>query len=307
MITEQQKIERMNYLGGSDCASALGLSEWKSQLQLWSEKAGLLKPEDISHKINVRFGNKFEQTVAELFEETTGKKLMKRTYTLYHDVYPFLACNLDRQVIGEDAIWEGKTVSAWRKKEFANDEFPQDMILQCHHNLMVSKKNICYLAVLIGNEDFKYTTIFRDMELEKQIMAKEVAFWNDFVVPKIMPMKIVSSDGSTLYQLFPVADPNKDIILGDEANALIERIDSSTAELKALENDIETYRNLLKAMLKENESGQTDKYRITWKSMETNRIDTEILKSKYNEIYKYCLKITKSRTLRYKSLDKPNG
>lgn len=35
-------------LGGSDCGSILGLNPYKSALTLWSEKTGMMQPEDLS-------------------------------------------------------------------------------------------------------------------------------------------------------------------------------------------------------------------------------------------------------------------
>ena len=41
---------RRKGIGGSDAASVLGISPWKSNVQLWEEKTGIAEPEDISDK-----------------------------------------------------------------------------------------------------------------------------------------------------------------------------------------------------------------------------------------------------------------
>ena len=45
---------RKDGLGASDAAALLGLSPWKTNVQLWEEKCGLVIPEDIGDKPYVR-------------------------------------------------------------------------------------------------------------------------------------------------------------------------------------------------------------------------------------------------------------
>ena len=46
---------RKDGLGASDAAALLGLSPWKTNVQLWEEKCGLVIPEDIGDKPYVRY------------------------------------------------------------------------------------------------------------------------------------------------------------------------------------------------------------------------------------------------------------
>ncbi len=299
MLTAEQVLERRNYIGASDAAAVLGLSRWSTQLEVWAIKTGRFIPEDISDKPSVKMGHKLEQTVAELFMEATGKKVHRVNETIYHKEYPFLACNLDRRVVGERAILQCKTCSAYKAREWDGEEIPQEYIIQEYHELACSDYDYAYIAVLIGGQDFRWKMITKDEAMIKDIVRKEVAFWNNFVITNVMPMQIQAADSDVLYSLFPVADPNADIILGDEANALVERIDASSAELKALENDIEKYKNELKAILGDAEKAQTDQYKISWKNQDTKRLDTERLKTEQPEQYMAYLKVSKSRVFRY--------
>lgn len=266
MLTPQQSAERNSYLGGSDCAAALGLSRFKTTLQLWAEKTGKIEPEDISKKVNVRLGNKLEDAVAQFFMEETGKKVQRVNSTRFHEKYPFLGANIDRKVVGEDAILECKTASAWMAKEWAGEEIPQEYILQVMHYLAVTGASKGYIAVLIGNADFKWKEIVRDEQIIEQIITKEVAFWNTFVVPQVMPMTISYDDGSTLYDLFPVSDPNKDIILPDSLNTLIETRNAMTQDMISLQESIKRLENEIKATLGDAERGRTSSFQVSWKT-----------------------------------------
>ena len=48
-------MERSEYIGGSDIASVMGLSRWKTPLQLWAEKTGNIPQEDLSDKEYIVF------------------------------------------------------------------------------------------------------------------------------------------------------------------------------------------------------------------------------------------------------------
>ena len=68
---------RRDSIGGSEAAAILGMSPWKSEYQLWLEKTGSAKPEDISDKDVVHFGTMLEPLVAEEFCRREGKKVKK--------------------------------------------------------------------------------------------------------------------------------------------------------------------------------------------------------------------------------------
>ena len=59
---------RQKGIGGSDAASVLGISPWKTNVQLWEEKTGIKEPEDISEKEVVRFGKESEAAIRQLFQ-----------------------------------------------------------------------------------------------------------------------------------------------------------------------------------------------------------------------------------------------
>ena len=256
--------ERMNYLGGSDCASALGLSRWKTTISLWAEKTGQIQPEDISEKISVKLGVKLEDTVAEMFTEKTGKKVRRVNKTLIHPKYPFICANIDREVVGEDAIFEAKTTSAYRAKEWAGEEIPQEFILQCMHYLAVTGEKKAYLAVLIGNQDFKIKEIERDEAMINEIISKEVHFWNEFVLKKSMPGIISASDSDVLLKLFPSALEGKEVMLPVSVENVCEELDALKRVRKSTDEEIKKKENELKSLVKENEVGIAGEYKIKW-------------------------------------------
>jgi len=299
MLTDQQVKERVNYIGGGDAAAILGLSRYRTALQVWAIKTGAIVPQDISQEMPVKLGNMLEETVCKLFEEETGKKLVSTTETLFHPEYKFIGGNLDKLVVGEKALFEAKTTNSFKQSEWENeDEIPVEYQIQCHHYLIVTGLERAYIGCLIGNRKFLWRIIERNDKLLNDILAKEVAFWNNFVVPKVMPMQISSEDSDTLYTLYPQAAPESIIELDDKAQAICENLDSMKADYKVLEKEIDQQSNTLKAMLKTYETGMTAKYKITWKSQKERRLNAELLKKEGPALYEKYSPEKEKRVLR---------
>ncbi|MCI2057228.1 MAG: YqaJ viral recombinase family protein, partial [Oscillibacter sp.] len=51
---------REDGLGASDAPAYMGLSHWKTNVQLFKEKCGIVVPEDIGDKPYVKYGNDAE-------------------------------------------------------------------------------------------------------------------------------------------------------------------------------------------------------------------------------------------------------
>jgi putative phage-type endonuclease len=295
-------LDRTKFLGGTDCGGILGLSRYKTPLQVWAEKTGRIEPVDISDKVCVKVGIELEDLVAKLFCDETGKKVRRVNDTLFHKDYDFLGANLDRRIVGEDAILECKTASAYKSGEWTGDEIPTEYILQCLHYLAITGAEKCYVAVLIGNQDFKWKEISRieNEEIIKTIVAKEVEFWTQFVIPKIMPA-ITSQDADTLSNLYPDVKDNE-ILLDDNVDAKIEAIENLSTQKKKIDEEIDLKENEIKALLKDNERAKTSKYFLTWKKYQRNSVDTKTLQTKYKDIYSAVLKTTEYKRFNYKAI-----
>ena len=72
MSREEWLEHRRNTIGGSDAAALLGLNRWSSPLSVYMDKKGITpdKPDNLA----MRLGREFEDVVAKLFEEQTGKR-----------------------------------------------------------------------------------------------------------------------------------------------------------------------------------------------------------------------------------------
>lgn len=299
MLTAEAVAERTQYIGGSDAAKVLGLSRWGTPLSVWAEKTGQVV-EEKSDKLALEVGNELEDLVCRLFEKRTGKRVHRVNETIVHPEYPFIRGSIDRRVVGEDAILEAKTASAWKVREWEGEEIPREYIIQVMHYLAITGKQRAYIACLIGgNQKFVWKTVERDEAMIAEIISREVSFWREFVATKTMPMQIQAGDSGILYEMFPRESGDAGAVkLGDDADELIAKIAANKESIKKLEEDQAAYENTLKAMLKDSAVGETASARVTWKSQTTVRLDTKALKESEPETFKKYAKASESRVLR---------
>lgn len=291
---ENKHEDRTKYIGGSDAAACVGLSRWRSPLSVWAEKTGVITPDDISEKLPVKLGTRLEEAVAELFEEQTGKVVNRVNRTLKHPQYDFIRANIDRKVLKEDAIVECKTTSAWKAKEWDGEEVPREYVIQALHYLAVTGAAKCYVAVLIGNQDFKIKSVERDEKVIADLIRREVHFWNEFVV-KNVPPSAKSTDKDTLSSIFPQAEEGKTIDLDSEAAAVLDTLEGMKKDASSLEAQIMEQENILRQKLGDAETGLARGWKIRWANMKTRRFDTDAFKKEHADLYEQFRKEAFSR------------
>lgn len=294
-------MDRKGFIGASDAAAVLGLSRWQTPLAIWAEKTGQIEVEELDSEA-CELGTYLEEYVARRFTKKTGKVVHRVNEPQVHPVYPFLTCQIDRRVVAEDALLECKTASAFKAKEWVGEDIPREYIVQVMHQLAVTGKKIGYVAVLIGNQDFKIKKIERDEKTIAELVKKEVAFWNEYIVPKVMPGIVTKNDAETLYELFPLAQEGTVKELGDKATSIIESRNALIQDKIQLEGEIEKQENELRLMMGENESGIAGKWKVTWKNHSQKRVDTKALPP---EIYEKYSKVITNRILRIR--EESNG
>lgn len=296
---------RKTYLGGSDAAAVLGRSRWKTPLQVWGEKTGNIVPENRDHALPVKVGKRLEELVADLWAEENGAKVARVNDVQFDAEYKFLGAQIDRRVVGTDDILECKTASGWKADEWEGAEIPEEYLFQCHHQLMVTGKARCHIAVLLGgNQDFIYKTIERDEDLIRRMREAEVYFWHEFVEKRVMPGMITANDQDVLYKLFPTANENV-LALDGNAQVLIDTIKAHEVARDGIEEKIDEAKNQLRAILGEASGGETASHKVTWKNQTALRLDTDRIKAEAPELYTKYGKEVASRVLRIAAIKAP--
>ncbi|MBO1111837.1 YqaJ viral recombinase family protein [Bordetella petrii] len=188
-LIDTRKIERADWLevrktgiGGSDAAAAVGLSPYKSQLELWMEKTGrdadLPKPGPKDTTEPIHWGTLLEPIVAAAYTHQTGRKVRKVNAVLQHPEVPFMLANLDREVIAAPGvqILECKTAGEFGARLW-KEGVPEYAQLQVQHQLAVTGKQAADVVVLLCGQRLEVHRIQRDDELIARLIELEAQFW----------------------------------------------------------------------------------------------------------------------------------
>jgi putative phage-type endonuclease len=280
----------------------LGLSKWKTPFELYLEKTGQIELEEIDNDA-IYFGNALEDFVAKEFERRTGKKVRRKNQMLQHDEHEFMMANLDRVIVGENALLEVKTTSAYNAKEWENGETPANYLVQVNHYLAVTGYEKAYICVLIGGQKFVWNEIHRDEDLINMIIAAEKDFWENHILANNPPALDGSSAAEKFIKArFEKAEKGKIVDLKHEHNYTIQKI----MEFKKLRDDfdkeIKALENILKMDIGEAEAGMVDGFIINWKNVSSNRVDSKLLKSQFPEIAEQVTKPSISRRFEIKEV-----
>jgi putative phage-type endonuclease len=128
-----------------------------------------------------------KEMIAKEYSVRSGKKVRKENKQLIDEEYDFMIGNIDRRVVGENSILICKSETAFVPAEWNGDEVPGSYILECQHNMRISKTNKCYVASLIGGKKFVYKEVLRDEEMINMIIQVEKDFWVNNVLKKVPP------------------------------------------------------------------------------------------------------------------------
>lgn len=215
LAREEWLQQRTKGIGGSDVAAALGLSTWRTPVELWQDKRGEGEPQPATDSMH--FGTILEDIVAKEFQERTGMKVQRVGYTFVDGEGDWMRANIDRAVVmpeiqknvrpakdpkeGEplittDAILECKTASAYASGlwgESQEDEIKAGKIVTEHEiplyyetqvqwYMRLTGVHVCYVAVLIGGNDFRMYKVDRNEDAINAIVSTLRAFWFDNVL-----------------------------------------------------------------------------------------------------------------------------
>ena len=278
MITKQSTANheewlalRHKYIGGSDAAAVVGMNAFVSPYALWAEKTGRLP--GFEGNLATEVGTFLEEFVAQKFAQVTGKKVRKSNQSWFNDKYPWAIANIDREIVGEDALLEIKTTSELNMAKFKGGEYPSNYYVQIMHYLGVTGKERGYLAVLIGNREFKWFTIERDEDEINALMYAERTF-KMYVDNDTPPMADgASSTADTLFTLYP---NSMDTTIGIGAfERDLDNYFRLKEQKKNIEMTIDGIENRIKAHLGECARGEGERYKVSWKTQYRQSFDTK--------------------------------
>ena len=262
---------RSQYIGGSDAAAVVGLNAYASPYSLWAEKTGRVP--GFSGNLATEVGTYLEEFVAQKFAQETGKKVRKCNQSFLNSEYPFAIANIDREIVGEDAGLEIKTTDSLNLKKFKGGEYPANYYCQMVHYLAVTGKKRWYLAVLIGNREFKLFVLDRDEAEIEALMSAEEEFWR--LVRNDTPPAVDGSEATTKALSAVYANSNDAVVDLHSFGMDMIRYMALKNQIKQLETAADEIVNRIKATMGEAGRGECAEYKISWKSQSRNTFDSK--------------------------------
>jgi putative phage-type endonuclease len=150
---EEWLEQRRQYIGGSDAAAAIGMSRFKSQLELYQEKVGQLVDDDPTEAM-IR-GQLLESYVGELYQQITEHAMMPAAWIVSPD-HPWMAATPDAVDTDLNSLVQIKTASAWARHHWGEDgssKVPTDYMIQAQHEMAVTGARRNQFAVLFADND----------------------------------------------------------------------------------------------------------------------------------------------------------
>jgi len=171
---------------GNEIGIILGMDKDKNVKKLYFEKTKKCHVRHESLKENreeVYWINTLKELLSKEFTIRSGKKVRKELRTIIDEEYDFMGCNVDRRIVGENSILLCSTYSGNNYFE----ELNENTLLECQHNMRVTKADTCYVACLINDKKFIFREIYRDEEVISKIIKEEKSFFYNHVLKEISP------------------------------------------------------------------------------------------------------------------------
>jgi putative phage-type endonuclease len=300
MLTQKQLEMRKHGLGGSDAGVALGMSPFKTPLELWREKVGEAAAPDLSDNEAVRFGNLLEPVIAEEFSRRTGLIVHRVNDTIKHAEHPWMFANIDRRIVGQKAGLEIKTASvrsahAWG--DAGTDDVPMHYLAQCTHYMAVTEWPVWHVAVLLGGNELRAYRIERDPELERMMLDRLSAFW-ELVKTKTPPMPTTLSDAASLWP----RNVSHQTAANDDALSVVLELKTLQEKSKVLDAQIDAAKLRLQTAMADAAElvGPDGKALATWKAQTATKFDTSKFKAAHPDLYAAFAYTSESRVFRVK-------
>jgi putative phage-type endonuclease len=307
-----QHLKRPWGIGGSDIGAIVGLSPYKSAVDVWAEKVTGAGANDCEG-IHLRYGQHLEPFVAQEYERVSGNLTHELPKTLRHKTYAHLFAHVDRLVSVKGApvidergrvctttILECKTASAFSSDQWGQawtDEVPAAYLAQCVWYTTITGSKEAHIAVLLGNSDFRVYRVSHDEELGQSLIDAALNFWDRYVLTGVPPEARTRAEVLRLY-------PKE--ISGSEVEACSQTLSQlkKLSRIQRLTKSLEARADLIKDQLTVSMGGAErlcaqGKTLATWRSSApTQRVDvTRLRRDRPDIVREYVVETAATRRL----------
>jgi putative phage-type endonuclease len=166
--------DRRNRIGGSDVAAILGLSKWKSPVELYLEKTGEAAPDD-GQKPWLEWGTKIEPLLLDKVADEIGEPI-ERKVRVQHPTLDWFCGEADG--LTPSRIIEAKIDRyGFQWGVAGTDDVPDYYAVQVQAYMMMTGRELAEFATLVGGSDFRRYTVAASMTVQQWIEEEVIEFW----------------------------------------------------------------------------------------------------------------------------------
>ena len=179
--------EKLIGIYGNEIGTILGVDENKNAKELYLEK--LKKGQDTNKNLKEKreelyWLNTLKELLSKEFTIRSGKRVRKELKIIIDEEYDFMHCSVDRRIVGENSILLCSIYSGVNLSDAINE----NTLLECQHNMRVTKADKCYVGCLINDRRFYFKEICRDEDIISKIVKEEKAFFYNHILKEIPPV-----------------------------------------------------------------------------------------------------------------------
>ena len=266
--------DRKTFIGGTDAAAIIGVSPWRSPLDVWMEKVGM--SEGTPDNWAMRAGRALEPVVRQYYRSQHPD----RQVTEVTDTMIYTECETERR-LGIDGEWAGATIdgavfaptgnrgleikTTSQRPDDWGDDIPMHYMAQVQWYAMVTGLKDWDVAVLFANRDYREFQVTRDDDLIAIMYDQCKKFWFDHVVAKVPPVEDASSDAKARYLKARYPQDGPALIKSVLADAAVENLRVARAALEAAKHGNEVAENDVKSIIGEAGGIDSEIGKVTWK------------------------------------------
>jgi len=286
--------QRTKGVGGSDVAAIMGVSPFKSPLDVWLEKTGRVDVGGADSPY-MAFGRVFEPIIGAWYKQNHKDMHVRRVNAICRSIErPWAQASLDYEIRdyvsntwGVLEIKTARSARDWGEESQGIDGVPLYYQAQVLHYLSVTGREYAHLCVFFRDSCEYRTYLIKPDAKDLEAVNNAVnTFWHDYVEADKMPA-LVPDDVSKLADAYPVEDE----IIGRaednmQFNELVEAYRLAAVEEKEAGAKKKLAQAELLAIIGENLGAASDVYEVRRVVRNVARFDTKAFKAAYPELYK---------------------
>jgi putative phage-type endonuclease len=218
--------DRTQYIGGSDIGAIVGLSPWRSPLDVYLEKTGQGREVVVTERM--KWGTLLEPVILAEYSKRENRKVRRVAKPFVHPKHAFIRGHVDAMSKSDDGarvVVEAKATSRqW-------DDVPDYYQTQVQWYMALAKSNVAHVAALVSGQYLSVYKVAADRAAQNTLIEIAVEFWMDHVLAKVPPAPRSEADVQKLWS----AKTGKQIVATEE----IERVARKIADIRAKINELE--------------------------------------------------------------------